>query len=229
MCLVITLWYESVFFFFSCCFEWFKHIIAHTHTHTGSHTGSCYAADLGRKTKADRSERRYNQPWVLRKKQFAPSFQSSFTSSHLNTIHHHHHYSLFLFHPPLAWSSHGGWWCRRKQTGFKVWTAAAQDPQHQLCDGAHVEAALRCRVQLNQKVYCKVCVCVSVECVSVGVIEKHGFPQRDPPLIVKWRSLRATPGTSIKHRQATDNLSLSLPLSPLSFSLTPHPLPSFIL
>lgn len=58
-------------------------------------------------------------------------------------------------------------------------------------------------------------------CVCVGVIEKHGFPQRDPPLIVKWRSLRATPGTSIKHRQATDNLSLSLPFSPLSFSSHP--------
>lgn len=27
-----------------------------------------------------------------------------------------------------------------------------------------------------------VCMCVSV---CVGVIEKHGFPQRDPPLIVK--------------------------------------------
>lgn len=40
----------------------------------------------GRKTKADRSERRYNQLWVLRKKHFAPSFHSSFTSSHLHTI-----------------------------------------------------------------------------------------------------------------------------------------------
>lgn len=51
----------------------------------------------GRKTKADRSERRYNQLWVLRKKPFARSFQSSFTSSHLHTTFYHH--------PPLSmWS-----------------------------------------------------------------------------------------------------------------------------
>lgn len=83
-------------------------------------------------------------------------------------------------------------------------------PQQTLENGAHVEAVLRSRVQMNHKVYCWLCV-------SVGVIEKHGFPQRDPPLIVKWRSLRATPGTSIKHRQATDNLTLS-PSLPTFFS-----------
>ncbi len=86
---------------------WVVQTYNHTHTHTHTHIRMKPHRELlrcrsGRKTKADRSERRYNQPWVLRKKRFAPSFQSSFTSSHLNTIFllHHHHRSLL--HPSLC-------------------------------------------------------------------------------------------------------------------------------
>lgn len=104
------------------CFEWFKHIIAHTHTHKNTlmkpHREPLRCRS-GRKTKADRSERRYNQLWVLRKKHFAPSFQSSFTSSHLHTIFHHH---LLLFHPPHPTPLQCGAQCGgRKQTQFRVW------------------------------------------------------------------------------------------------------------
>lgn len=98
-----------------------------------------------------------------------------------------------------------------RQTWFQVWRAGPVPARSS--DGG--------RVQPNQKVSpparCGVCV---------GVIERHGVPPRDPPLIVKWRSPRVTPGTSIKHRQATDNL----PLSPsLSTFLSSSPPPSFIL
>jgi len=141
------------------CLEWFKHIITHIHTHKNTLMKPHWeplCCRSGRETKADRSERRYNQLWVLRKKHFAPSFQSSFTSSHLHSIFHHHRP---LFHPPLGGARCGGWWCWHKQTQFRVWTdepaaGVAQDPQRKLGAGAHVEALLRCRVQLKQKVYC---------------------------------------------------------------------------
>lgn len=105
--------------------------------------------------------------------------------------------------------------CRRwhEQTWIGVWidqTSCSGPTAQTLRWGSRRGSAL---VQSSAKPECLllgVCVCV---------IEKRGFPQRDPPLIVKWRSPRATPGTSIKHRQATDNLSLptfffSHPLSP---------------
>lgn len=166
----------------------------------------------GRKTKADRSERRYNQPWVLRKKHFAASFQCSFyLLSSQYTIHHHPPPCVELV--MLAQTDPVQGLNRQNSRRCSVRTHST--------NSAHVEAALRCRVQLKPEGL-RLGVCYECVYVCVGVIEKHGFPQRDPPLIVKWRSLRATPGTSIKHRQATDNLSLSphfLFLSPLIPSL----------
>lgn len=133
----------------------------YNHTHKNTHIKlqrELLRCSSGRETKADRSEQRYNQPWVLRKKHFAPSFQSYFTSSHLHTIFHHHHQPP-TFPTPLCRAQCGGWWCWHKHNQFRVWidkpaAGVARDPQHKLRDGAHVEAVLRCRVQLNPKVFC---------------------------------------------------------------------------
>lgn len=113
-CLVITLWYESVFA-----------VQTYNHTHMKPHR-ELLRCRSGRKTKEDRSERRYNQPWVLRKKHFTfflPVFQ-------LPPL-----ISIFQS-PPLVWSSCGGWWGWHKQIRFRVWIdknpaagVAAWDPQ----------------------------------------------------------------------------------------------------
>lgn len=114
MCLIIiTLSYESVF-------GVLRGSNIYSHTHTWNHTGSCYAADLGEKPKrTDQSGDIINSEFWGKSISLLPSFQSSVTSSHLNTIYHHHHHSLFQSH--LVCSSYSGCWCWHKQTQLRIW------------------------------------------------------------------------------------------------------------
>lgn len=144
-CLVITLWYESVFA-----------VQTYNHTHMKPHR-ELLRCRSGRKTKEDRSERRHNQPWVLRKKHFTfflPVFQ-------LPPL-------ISIFQSPpcveLMWRL-----VRLAQTD-PVQGLNRQKPSSRCCclGPTNSEMGLTsrqrpgCRVQLNLKVYCQVCVCVCV-------------------------------------------------------------------